>query len=196
MTRKRYVFEETGEVRPPRYGEWHLVGSCDEIFMCTLDGADKPYPILTRRVEEVVCTGLSDHVRTQCPTCGEFTIIPAPPEPKAPPFGKVSDPWLYHADTRVFAEALLCAFCSAHALTAEDCELCMTYDKPTNTGRVWFRKRETPPVEPEPSLRPCPFCGGKAKYDGSRVICEDCGASSDNGLMQSEARAAWNRRTP
>lgn len=87
--RKRYIFEETGEVRPPRYGEWHLVGSCDEIFMCTLDGADKPYPILTRRVEEVVCTGLSDHVRTQCPTCGEFTIIPAPPEPKAPPFAKV-----------------------------------------------------------------------------------------------------------
>ena len=57
-------------------------------------------------------------------------------------------------------------------------------------------------------LKPCPFCGGKAKlyvHDGVRVLCTKCGATSMsledyyNGLdIKSNAVrdviAAWNRR--
>ena len=48
-------------------------------------------------------------------------------------------------------------------------------------------------------LKPCPFCGGKAKvFDdaGSYVIwCESCpGGVEDNYLTEDEIVLAWNRR--
>lgn len=56
-------------------------------------------------------------------------------------------------------------------------------------------------------LKPCPFCGGKAKYDdnfykngtGHYVYCENCGASSciligENCFSKKYVFDQWNRR--
>lgn len=50
-------------------------------------------------------------------------------------------------------------------------------------------------------LKPCPFCGGKAKIiQSSRrtlffTACEDCDADSDYYDTEEKAAEAWNRRT-
>ena len=59
------------------------------------------------------------------------------------------------------------------------------------------------------TLKPCPFCGGKAeirhvqayyddkrgKYLGYFVICKNCLTSGDNYATEAQAANAWNRRT-
>ena len=58
---------------------------------------------------------------------------------------------------------------------------------------------------PEIKLKPCPFCGGKAKIQSERVAvyikCKECGATS--GIVEVSAKYCandklaekWNRRT-
>ena len=48
-------------------------------------------------------------------------------------------------------------------------------------------------------LKPCPFCGGKAKviktYEGMRwVVCDDCLCETDLFNTDVKAINAWNRR--
>jgi Lar family restriction alleviation protein len=49
-------------------------------------------------------------------------------------------------------------------------------------------------------LKPCPFCGGKADFDGDEedeivwVFCEDCRAEINAHSTKKEAIKAWNRR--
>ena len=49
-------------------------------------------------------------------------------------------------------------------------------------------------------LKECPFCGGHAEmwhgeYDnGYYVICDECGALTEQAFTQEEAANAWNRR--
>ena len=46
-------------------------------------------------------------------------------------------------------------------------------------------------------LRPCPFCGGKAKLlyiYVHQVVCEDCHASTTFYQDENDAVAAWNGR--
>ncbi len=63
-------------------------------------------------------------------------------------------------------------------------------------------------------LKPCPFCGGEAKYDSYAmspyekaninyidgkwhyVYCSDCLAQGPEVLSKEDAIADWNRRTP
>ena len=50
-----------------------------------------------------------------------------------------------------------------------------------------------------PSLLPCPFCGGiNIIHCGHHMYCHACGADGPDADSQheSEAIAAWNRRTP
>ena len=50
-----------------------------------------------------------------------------------------------------------------------------------------------------PSLLPCPFCGGiNIIHCGHHMYCHACGADGPDADSQheSEARSAWNRRTP
>lgn len=50
-------------------------------------------------------------------------------------------------------------------------------------------------------LKPCPFCGGKARWTGRYVQCYDCDIRTDeyntdyNNTSYAKARSAWNRRT-
>ena len=57
-------------------------------------------------------------------------------------------------------------------------------------------------------LKPCPFCGGKARIrkvgEGYRVVCSECGSSgmrvtikewhSTKYIAQGQAKDAWNER--
>lgn len=49
-------------------------------------------------------------------------------------------------------------------------------------------------------LKDCPFCGGHAEmwhgeYDGGYyVICDECGAVTEQAMTKEEAAKAWNRR--
>lgn len=46
-------------------------------------------------------------------------------------------------------------------------------------------------------LKPCPFCGGKAKLLGFTrfwVQCEPCGAQTPLYVFEDAAEEAWNRR--
>lgn len=49
-------------------------------------------------------------------------------------------------------------------------------------------------------LKPCPFCGEKAKHvyfkftDTHSVLCRNCGAESYEFGTEEEAIEAWNRR--
>ena len=50
-----------------------------------------------------------------------------------------------------------------------------------------------------PSLLPCPFCGGiNIIHCWHHMYCHACGADGPDADSQheSEARSAWNRRTP
>ena len=51
----------------------------------------------------------------------------------------------------------------------------------------------------ETVLKPCPFCGGKAKeryeyLNGVFVRCNECGISTHVFSSQGAATRAWNRR--
>lgn len=46
-------------------------------------------------------------------------------------------------------------------------------------------------------LKPCPFCGGEARFantDENWIACVDCGAETTFFDTKEEAIEAWNRR--
>jgi Lar family restriction alleviation protein len=50
-------------------------------------------------------------------------------------------------------------------------------------------------------LKPCPFCGGKARYANvdvkwiiSYIECEACGCRTAAEIDKNDAKRAWNRR--
>ena len=46
----------------------------------------------------------------------------------------------------------------------------------------------------EVELKPCPFCGGKAEYEGLYVYCTKCYVRMPNEPDEAEAITAWNTR--
>ena len=50
-------------------------------------------------------------------------------------------------------------------------------------------------------IKPCPFCGGKAKiywnhvWDYGFIKCDTCGATTGKFDVEREGRKAWNKRT-
>lgn len=56
-------------------------------------------------------------------------------------------------------------------------------------------------MENRTELKPCPFCGGNAKFRSDfcygrkyHVECEDCGVKSPHKLISEDAIRAWNER--
>jgi Lar family restriction alleviation protein len=43
-------------------------------------------------------------------------------------------------------------------------------------------------------LKPCPFCGGEAKFQSGVICCSDCGVKMRYISSRKLAIAAWNRR--
>lgn len=84
-----------------------------------------------------------------------------------------------------------------HCLDHE-CEGCEFYDSEIEQCALIL-----PPCDWEPAwaseLRPCPFCGGKAKKMDMGyphcIYCTDCGAKVHGGTSdEADSVEAWNRR--
>ena len=77
---------------------------------------------------------------------------------------------------------------SSNSKKCSDCE----YEEPCVNCRNRF------PLMFEPKLKPCPFCGGKAKKTeigrSWDIECEDCQSSTRMCSTPEEATEAWNRR--
>lgn len=43
-------------------------------------------------------------------------------------------------------------------------------------------------------LKPCPFCGGEAKWQSGVICCSDCGVKTRYTSSRELAINAWNRR--
>lgn len=51
--------------------------------------------------------------------------------------------------------------------------------------------------DPEKTLKPCPFCGGRAVFSSwgmCRCWCMECKAKTEDFILQRDAIKAWNRR--
>ncbi len=69
---------------------------------------------------------------------------------------------------------------------------------PTSREEFEAAKRyaETRRNDGDCELKPCPFCGGKAAYDGEiGIICE-CGYYRQTSESKQSLFASWNRRAP
>lgn len=79
----------------------------------------------------------------------------------------------------------------------KSCKDCRhTYKKENEEPCISCRNRYV--LKFEPKLKPCPYCGGKAKevelgrdWD---IVCEDCQSSTKTYPTPKEAMEAWNRR--
>ena len=71
-----------------------------------------------------------------------------------------------------------------------------TYKKENEEPCISCRNRYI--LKFEPKLKPCPYCGGKAKEEEIGgdwyIVCEDCQSSTKTYPTPKEAMEAWNRR--
>lgn len=79
----------------------------------------------------------------------------------------------------------------------KSCKDCRhTYKKENEEPCVSCRNRYI--LKFEPKLKPCPYCGGKAKEEEIgreyNIRCEDCRSSTTMYLTPKAAMEAWNRR--
>lgn len=79
----------------------------------------------------------------------------------------------------------------------KSCKDCRhTYKKENEEPCVSCRNRYI--LKFEPKLKPCPYCGGKAKEEEIgreyNIMCEDCRSSTRMYLTPKAAMEAWNRR--
>lgn len=76
----------------------------------------------------------------------------------------------------------------------KDCE----YNDKNRDGNPCINCSNRYPLLFEPKLKPCPYCGGKAKKEEIRrdwnVKCEDCQSSTRVYPTPEEAIEAWNMR--
>lgn len=81
-----------------------------------------------------------------------------------------------------------------HTKSCKDCR--HTYKKENEEPCVSCRNRYI--LKFEPKLKPCPYCGGKAKEEAIgreyNIMCEDCRSSTRMYLTPKAAMEAWNRR--